>query len=93
MGIEGKQKLKKMATLNLIKSTTGEEFGVPDINFAEVTPKDILSSEDLGLPAPPAGQKWQMLRGDQVVDENTTLDKLGFQDGDKAQIMAKVQGA
>jgi hypothetical protein len=93
LGIEGKQKLKKMATLNLIKSTTGEEFGVPDINFAEVTPKDILSSEDLGLPAPPAGQKWQMLRGDQVVDENTTLERLGFQDGDKAQIMAKVQGA
>ncbi len=82
-----------MATLNLIKSTTGEEFGVPDINFAEVTPKDILNSEDLGLPTPPAGQKWQMLRGDQVVDENTTLERLGFQDGEKAKIMAKVQGA
>jgi len=82
-----------MATLNLINSTTGEEFGVPDINFAEVTPKDILSSEDLGLPVPPSGQKWQLLKGSQVVDENTTLERLGFQDGDKAQIMAKVQGA
>jgi hypothetical protein len=82
-----------MATLNLVNSTTGEEFGVPDIDFAEVTPKDILSSTDLGLPTPPAGQKWQLLKGAQVVDENTTLGKLGFQDGDKAQIMAKVQGA
>ncbi|VDH04159.1 hypothetical protein [Bergeyella zoohelcum] len=82
-----------MATLNLINSTTGEEYEVPGIEFAEVTPKDILGSEDLGLPAPPAGQKWNLLRGSQVVDENTTLEKLGFQDGDKAQIMAKVQGA
>lgn len=82
-----------MATLNLINSTTGEEFGVPDIDFSEVTPKDILSSDDLGLPEPPAGQKWQLLKGSQVVDENTTLEQLGFQDGDKAQIMAKVQGA
>jgi len=82
-----------MATLNLILSTTGEEFGVPDINFSDVTPKDILSSDDLGLPAAPAGQKWQLLKSSQVVDENTTLDKLGFQDGDKAQIMAKVVGA
>lgn len=82
-----------MATLHLINSTTGEEFEVPEINFSEVTPKDILSSNDLGLPVPPTGQKWQLLKGAQVVDENTTLEKLGFQDGDKAQIMAKVQGA
>lgn len=82
-----------MAKLNLINSTTLEEHEVPDINFAEVTPKDILSSDDLGLPAPPAGQKWQLLRGNQVVDETKTLEQLGFQDGDKAQIMAKVQGA
>lgn len=82
-----------MATLNLINSTTGEEFGVPEIDFAEVTPKDILSSDDLGLPEPPTGQKWQLLKGSQVVDENTTLEQLGFQDGNKAQIMAKVQGA
>ena len=82
-----------MATLNLINSTTGEEFGVPDINFAEVTPKDILSSEDLGLPAPPAGEEWKMLKGTNVVDSNTTLEKLGFQDGDKAQFMSKVNNA
>lgn len=78
-----------MATLNLIDSTTGEEFRVLDIDFAEVTPKDILSSDDLGLPTPPAGQVWRLLKGSQVVDENTTLEKLGFQDNDKAQIIAK----
>ncbi|MFQ5752208.1 MAG: hypothetical protein ACE5HI_09450 [bacterium] len=82
-----------MATLNLIVSSTGEEFSVPDIDFSEVTPKDILTSDDLGLPEPPAGQKWQLLKGSQVVDENTTLSQLGFEDGEKAQIMAKVQGA
>ncbi|MBK7633137.1 MAG: hypothetical protein IPJ13_01795 [Saprospiraceae bacterium] len=82
-----------MATLNLINSTTGEEFGVPDINFAEVTPKDILSSDDLGFPAPPGNKNGNFWKGSQVVEENTTLAQLGFQDGDKAQIMAKVQGA
>ncbi|MDR0602979.1 MAG: hypothetical protein LBG80_01580 [Bacteroidales bacterium] len=79
-----------MATLNLIDSTTGEEFRVLDIDFAEVTPKDILSSDDLGLRA--AGQNWWFLKGSQVVDENTTLEKLGFQDNDKAQFMEKVVG-
>ena len=82
-----------MATLNLVNSTTNEEFDVPDINFSEVTPKDILSSSDLGLPPPPAGEKWQLLKGSSVVDENKTLEQLGFQDGEKALIMTKVHGA
>ena len=82
-----------MAKLVLIKSTTGEEFEVPNINFAEVTPKDIITAEDLGLPPPPKGQKWQLLKGSQAVDENTPLDKLGFKDGEKAEIVAKVTGA
>jgi hypothetical protein len=82
-----------MAKLNLILSTTNQEFEVPDIDFAEVRPKDLLSSKDLGLPQLPEGKKWQLLKGSIVVDEDTTLEKLGFRDGDNALIMAKVDGA
>jgi len=82
-----------MATLHLVQSTTGVESKVPDIDFSEVTPKDILNADDLDLPKPPQGQQWQMMKGSQVVDQNTTLEDLGFQDEDKAEITAKVQGA
>jgi hypothetical protein len=82
-----------MSKLNLIISTTSQKFEVPDIDFAKVTPKDILSIEDLELPPPPARSKWQLLKGPVVVDENTTLEKLGFRDGDKAQIMAMLSSA
>jgi len=83
-----------MATLNVAISTTGEAFVARDIDFTEVTPKDILAnSEDFNLPPPPQGEEWRLLRGSTVVDENTTLDKLGFKDGDTAQLMTKVKGA
>jgi hypothetical protein len=82
-----------MATLHLVNSTTGEEYEVPEIDFSIVKPKDILTNTDLGLPPPPAGETWCLLKGSARVDDNTTLQNLGFQDGDKAMIVAKVSGA
>jgi len=82
-----------MAKLNVIIPTTGEEFEIPDLDFSTTTPKDILTSDGFVLPEAPQGQKWQLVKGSQVVDENLTLEELGFKDNDMAQIMAKVKGA
>lgn len=83
-----------MATLHLINTTTGEEYEVPDIDFSQVTPKDILESEDLGLPAPLYGHSWAFstLKDRQILDSYKTLEKLGFQDGDTAYFRQSVLG-
>jgi hypothetical protein len=82
-----------MATLNLVILTTGESFEAQDIDFEEVTPREILNSEVLGLPVAQDGQKWQLLKGSLVVDQEKTLAQIGFKDGDEAYITAKVNGA
>ena len=79
-----------MATLKLIDSTTNELFDVSDLDFASVTPNDVLSSDGIGLPM---GEIWQMSKGSQVLDGDTTLNKLGLKDGDKVLIMRKMAGA
>jgi len=82
-----------MATLNLKVSTTGEEFAVPEIDFTEVTPQDIINTMRDQLPTAGQGMGWKILKGSQVVSQNESLANLGFGDGDSAQLMAKVEGA
>jgi len=77
-----------MATLTLVLASTGEEFDA-DVDFSKVTPRQILNNKDLGLPIPETQKEWHLVKGSQVVDSDTTLEKLGFKDGDKAEIVAK----
>lgn len=82
-----------MATLNLKVSTTGEEFAVPDIDFSTVTPQQIIDTMRNQLPSAGQGMGWKLLKGSQVINQNESLESLGFQDDDTAQLMAKVEGA
>ena len=82
-----------MAKLTIRISTTGSEFEANDLDFTQVTPQQILDNMRANLPEAGQGMGWKMLKGGQVVDQNVTLDKLGFKDGDTADLMAKVEGA
>jgi len=82
-----------MAKLTIRISTTGSEFEANDLDFAQVTPQQIIDNMRGNLPDAGQGMGWKMLKGAQVVDQNVTLDKLGFKDGDTAELMAKVEGA
>ena len=82
-----------MAKLNLRISTTGSEFEANDLDFTQVTPQQILDNMRGNLPDAGQGKGWKMLKGGQVVDQDVSLDKLGFKDGDTADLMAKVEGA
>ena len=82
-----------MATLNIRISTTGEEFDADDLDFSQVTPQQILDNMRDNLPDAGQGMGWKMLKGSQVVDQNTSLEDLGFKYGDTAELMAKVEGA
>ena len=69
-----------MATLKLIDSMTNELFDVCDLDFAEVTPNDILSCEELKVTGKCylSGKDSTSL----LVDRDRTLEELGFKDGD-----------
>ena len=82
-----------MAKLTIRISTTGSEFEADGIDFAQVTPQQIIDNMRGNLPEAGHGMGWKMLRGSQVVDQHVTLDQLGFRDGDTAELMAKVEGA
>lgn len=82
-----------MAKLNILMPTTGSEFEANDLDFSQVTPQQIISNMRGNLPDAEQGKEWKLLKGDLVVDQNVTLDKLGFKDGDTAQLMGKVVGA
>ena len=79
-----------MAALILVSATTDERFSISDIDFAVVTPRDILSALiDFEIPSPPQDAKWVLLKDGTVVDENKSLENLGLKDGDKLQITVK----
>lgn len=82
-----------MAKLTIRISTTGQEFDADDIDFSQVTPQQIIDNMRGNLPDAGQGMHWKILKGAQVIDQNVTLDKLGFKDGDTAELMAKVEGA
>lgn len=82
-----------MANLTIRISTTGQEFDANDLDFNSVTPQQIIDNMRGNLPDAGQGMGWKMLKGAQVVDQNVSLDKLGFKDGDTAELMAKVEGA
>lgn len=83
-----------MAKLNIRIPTTGLEFETEDVDFSQITPQRIIENmrgEILHDPGENMG--WRMLRGSQVVNQDATLEDLGFRDGDTADLMAKVEGA
>jgi len=82
-----------MANLTIRISTTGQEFDANDLDFNSVTPQQIIDNMRGNIPDPGQGQKWTMMRGSQPVDSNISLDKLGYKDGDTAELTAKVEGA
>jgi hypothetical protein len=82
-----------MAKLTIRISTTGSEFEADGLDFTQVTPQQIIDNMRGNLPDAGQGMNWKMLKGDQVVDQQVTLDNLGFKDGDTAALMAKVEGA
>lgn len=82
-----------MAKLTIRISTTGQEFDANDLDFTVVTPQQIIDNMRTNLPDAGQGMGWKMLKGAQVVDQTVSLDKLGFKDGDTAELMSKVEGA
>lgn len=82
-----------MAKITIRISTTGQEFDANDLDFNVVTPQQIIDNMRGNLPDAGQGMGWKMLKGAQVVDQTVSLDKLGFRDGDTAELMAKVEGA
>ena len=82
-----------MSKLTIRISTTGQEFDANDLDFNIVTPQQIIDNMRGNLPEAGQGMGWKMLRGAQVVDQNISLNSLGFKDGDTAELMAKVEGA
>ena len=80
-----------MAVLNVIVSTSGECFGIQEIDFTEVTPRDILSYfEETKLIPPSRGEGTRaILKGNRVLDDNMSLDRLGVEDGDEIHIMER----
>jgi hypothetical protein len=83
----------QMAKLTIRISTTGAEFETSDIDFAQVTPQQIIDNMPGNLADAGAGNDWKMFRGTQPVDGHVTLDQLGFRDGDTAELMAKLKAA
>ena len=82
-----------MANLTIRISTTHEEFNATDLDFSTVTPLQIIDKMRGEIPEAGQGMGWTMLRDKTVVDQNVTLDKLGFKDGDTAILTGKVEGA
>lgn len=81
-----------MATLTLRIATTGEEFEAKDIDFGTVTPAQLIDNMRDILPHND-NETLTLLKGSILVDQNETLDKVGFKDGDIAEIVGKVKGA
>jgi Holliday junction resolvasome RuvABC DNA-binding subunit len=81
-----------MAKLTISHPTTGQEFET-DVDFAVVTPSQLIQNMKDNLPNPEQDKSWQLAKGSQLVDQHTTLEKLGFKDGDVAHIVGKVEGA
>ena len=82
-----------MAKLTIRISTTGQEFDADNLDFNTVTPQQIIDNMRGNLPDAGQGMGWKMLKGNAVIDQNISLDKLGFRDGDTAELMSKVEGA
>lgn len=82
-----------MANLTIRISTTREEYDANDIDLSEVTPRQVIDNMSGVLPGAGQDMEWKMLRGNQVVDQEVSLEDLGFKDGDTAELMAKVSGA
>jgi hypothetical protein len=78
-----------MATLDLIIQSTGEQFTLVDVDFSVVTPRDILMEFENSEFFPERGSEWCLLKGSIVVDTNTSLESLGFKDGDKAKLIIR----
>ena len=82
-----------MAKLTIRISTTGSEFEADNLDFAQVTPQQIVDNMPDNLPDAGPGMGWKLHKGSQLVDQDVTLDQLGFRDGDTADLRAKVAGA
>jgi hypothetical protein len=82
-----------MAKLTIRISTTGSEFEADNIDFTQVTPQQIIDSMRGNLPEAGQGKVWNMLKGNQLIDQHVTLDQLGFRDGDTAELAGKVEAA
>lgn len=82
-----------MAKLNIVHPTTGEEFET-EVDFTVVTPRKLMQEMKDNLPAPETNKSWELAKGNLIIDQDTTLEKLGFKDGDTAHILSgKVEGA
>jgi hypothetical protein len=82
-----------MAKLTIRILTTGAEFETSDIDFTQYTPQQIIDNMRDNLPDAGEDKIWNMLKGNQLIDQHATLDQLGFRDGDTAALTGKVQAA
>ena len=82
-----------MAKLTIRISTTGQEFDANDLDFNAVTPQQIIDNMRGNLPEAGQGKGWQMFKAGTNIDQNVSLNAIGFKDGDTAELMAKVEGA
>lgn len=82
-----------MAKLTIRILTTGAEFETSEIDFTQYTPQQIIDNMRGNLPPADQGKVWNMLKGNQLIDQQATLDQLGFRDGDTAALTGKVEAA
>ena len=82
-----------MAKLTIRIPTTGAEFETSDIDFTQFTPQQIIDSMRGNLPHAGDNRGWNLLKGNQVVEQHVTLDQLGFRDGDTANVLSKLEAA
>jgi hypothetical protein len=81
-----------MANLTIIHPTSGEQFET-EVDFATVTPNQLVQTMKDNLPAPEQNKTWQLAKDNMIIDQHASLDDLGFKDGDSAHIVGKVEGA
>ena len=82
-----------MAKLTIHNLTTGAEFEANNIDFTQVTPQQIIDNMRVNLGNAGQGKVWNMLKGNQLIDQHVPLDQLGFRDGDTANLTGKVEAA
>jgi len=82
-----------MAKLTIRIPTNGAEFETSDIDFTQFTPQQIIDNMRDNLPDAGEDRGWNLLKGNQVIEQHATLDQLGFKDGDTAIVMSKIEAA